>query len=90
MNHACPQTLKQYKGEYETGPDLHVIMKVKDGQLSATPTNQTRKILHAEKEDFFFEKEEDVQVEFTRNDNKEVDGFILNQGGRQVKCKKIK
>ena len=25
------ETLKQYEGEYETGPDLHVIMKVKDG-----------------------------------------------------------
>ena len=42
------------------------------------------------KDDFFFQKEEDVQVEFTRNSNKEVDGFILNQGGRQTKCKKIK
>lgn len=84
------ETLKQYEGEYEIVPNLHVIMKVKDGELSAMPTNQTEKILHAEKEDFFFQKEEDVQVEFTRNDNKEVDGFILNQGGRQTKCKKIK
>jgi hypothetical protein len=84
------ETLKKYEGEYEIGPNLHVIMKVKDGELSATPTNQTEKMLHAEKEDFFFQKEEDVQVEFTRNSNKEVDGFILNQGGRQTKCKKIK
>ncbi len=84
------ETLKRYEGEYEIGPNLHVIMKVKDGELSATPTNQAEKILHAEKEDFFFEKEEDVQIEFTRNDSKEVDGFILNQGGTQVKCKKIK
>jgi len=84
------ETLKQYEGEYEIGPDFHVTMKIKDGELSATPSNQTEKILHAEKEDLFFEKEEDVQVQFTRNDNKEVDGFILNQGGQQTKCKKIK
>ena len=84
------ETLKQYEGQYEIGPNFHVIMKVKNGELSATPTNQTEKILHAEKEDRFFQKEEDVQVEFTKNDNKEVDGFILNQGGRQTKCKKIK
>jgi CubicO group peptidase (beta-lactamase class C family) len=84
------ETLKQYEGEYEIRPDLHVIMAVKGGELSAIPTNQTEKILHAEKEDFFFEKEEDVQVVFIRNANKEVDGFILYQGGRQMKCKKIK
>jgi len=84
------ETLKQYEGEYEIAPDFHVIMKIKDGELSATPTGQSEKILHAEKEDFFFEKEEDVQVQFTRNAGKTVDGFILNQGGRQITCKKIK
>ncbi len=84
------ETLKQYEGEYEIRPDLHVILKAKDGGLSAMPTNQSEKILHAEKEDFFFEKEEDVQVQFTRNANKEIDGFILYQGGGQVQCKKIK
>lgn len=84
------ETLKQYEGEYEIAPDFHVIMKIKDGELNATPTGQSEKILHAEKEDFFFEKEEDVQVQFTRNADKTVDGFILNQGGRQITCKKIK
>jgi CubicO group peptidase (beta-lactamase class C family) len=82
--------LQQYAGEYEINPNMHVVITVKDGALSAVPTNQSEKILHAEKEDFFFEKEEDVQVEFTRNATKEVDGFILHQGGGQMKCKKIK
>jgi CubicO group peptidase (beta-lactamase class C family) len=83
-------TLQQYAGEYEIGPNMHVVIAVKDGALSAVPTNQSEKMLHAEKEDLFFEKEEDIQVEFTRNANKEVDGFILHQGGGQMKCKKIK
>ena len=83
-------TLQQYQGEYEIRPGLNVTITVKDSVLSARPTNQSEKILHAEKEDFFFQKDDDVQVEFTRNANKEVDGFILNQGGRQMKCKKIK
>jgi CubicO group peptidase (beta-lactamase class C family) len=82
--------LQQYAGEYEINPNMHVVITVKDGALSAIPTNQSEKLLHAEKEDFFFEKEEDIQVEFTRNANKEVDGFILHQGGGQMKCKKIK
>ncbi len=84
------ETLKQYEGEYEIRPDLHVIMTIKDGELLATPTGQSPKNLHAEKEDFFFEKEEDVQVEFARNDKNEVDALILYQGGRKMQCKKIK
>ncbi|MEO6453740.1 MAG: serine hydrolase domain-containing protein [Ginsengibacter sp.] len=84
------ETLKQYEGEYQIQPGFTVVMRVKDGELAATPTGQAIKTLHAEKEDFFFEKEEDVRVEFTRDDKKEVDGFILRQGNGQIKCKKIK
>jgi CubicO group peptidase (beta-lactamase class C family) len=84
------ETLKQYEGEYEIKPGFTVVMSVKGSELMATPAGQSTKALHAEKEDFFFEKEEDIQVEFTRNDKKEVDGFILHQGGGQIQCKKIK
>ena len=84
------ETLKQYEGEYEIRPELHVIISVKDGELAAAPTGQPTNILHAEKEDFFFVKSPDIQIEFTRNDKKEVDGFILYQGGAKVPCKKIK
>jgi CubicO group peptidase (beta-lactamase class C family) len=84
------EKLKEYVGEYEIRPDLHVAMTVKDGLLIAAPTGQPSKELYAEKEDFFFEKTEDIQVEFTRNDKKEVDAFVLHQGGQTVKCKKIK
>ena len=83
-------TLKQYEGEYEIRPGFTVVMNIKDGELEAIPTGQSPKTLHAQKEDYFFEKEEYVQVEFTRNDKKEVDGFILHQAGREVKAKKIK
>ncbi|MCW3094272.1 MAG: beta-lactamase, partial [Ferruginibacter sp.] len=84
------EKLKQYTGEYEVQPSLHVIITVKDGHLLASPTGQTPKILFAEKEDLFFEKTEDVQLQFTRNDKSEVDSFILYQGGGRIPCKKIK
>jgi hypothetical protein len=58
--------------------------------LVANPTGQSAKTLYAEKKDFFFEKEEDVQLDFTRNDKNEVDGFVFHQGGGEIKCKKIK
>ena len=84
------ETLKQYIGEYEVRPDLHVIMSIKEGDLIALPTGQSELVIHAEKEDFFVVKEQDIQVEFTRNDKKEVTGFILHQGGANIPCKKIK
>jgi len=84
------ETLNQYVGEYEIRPDLHVIMSVKNGELTALPTGQRENILYAEKEDFFFVKEQDIQVEFTRNEQKQLTGFILHQNGRKTSCKKIK
>ena len=82
--------LQQYEGEYEITPNLHVIIIAKDGGLAAQPTGQTEKLLSAEKEDVFFQADDDIKVVFTRNENKKVDAFILHQGGRQTKCKKIK
>src|SRR6187397_2313327 len=84
------EKLKQYEGEYELNKDLHVVIKLKDGELVATPTGQREEILYAEKEDFLFLQSQDIQLEFTRNEKKEVDGFILHQGGAKIPCKKIK
>ena len=84
------EKLKEYEGEYEIKEDLHVIISVKDGELLASPTGQRTDFLYAEKEDFFFSKSTNLQVEFTRNDKKEIDGFILHQGGANIPCKKIK
>ena len=84
------EKLKEYEGEYEINKDLHVIISLKDGELVATPSGQKTEILYAEKEDFLFIKSQDIQLEFTRNDKKEIDGFILHQGGGKMPCKKIK
>src|SRR6186713_2300167 len=84
------EKLKQYEGEYELNKNLHVIINLKDGELIAIPTGQRTEILYAEKDDFFFLQSQDIQLEFTRNEKKEVDGFILHQGGQKIPCKKIK
>jgi hypothetical protein len=83
-------TLKQYEGEYEIKPELHVVMTVKDGELVAAPTGQPSNVMYAEKEDVFFLNEPAIQINFTRNDKNEIDGFILHQGGATIPCKKIK
>ena len=84
------EKLKEYEGEYELNKDLHVVISLKDGALVATPTGQKTETLFAEKEDLLFVKSQDIQLEFTRNEKKEIDGFILHQGGAKMPCKKIK
>jgi len=84
------EKLKEYEGEYELNKDLHVVISLKDGALVATPSGQKTESLYAEKEDLLFVKSQDIQLEFTRNEKKEIDGFILHQGGAKIPCKKIK
>ena len=84
------EKLKEYEGEYEVRKDLKVIISLKDGELVAAPTGQRTDILYVEKEDFLFSKSANIQLAFTRNDKKEIDGFILHQNGAKIPCKKIK
>ena len=84
------EKLKEYTGEYEINPSLNLKISIKDGQLLAEPTGQRSSIIYAERDDYFFVKDPDVQLQFTRNIKNEIDGFILFQGGGQTKCRKIK
>ena len=82
--------MKEYEGEYELQARFTVKITANDSTLTAVPSGQDPKTLFAEKKDFFFEKEEDVELEFTRNEQNEVDGFVLHQGEHEMKLKKIK
>lgn len=82
--------LKQYEGTYEIRPDLKVVMSIKNGALNAAPTNQSVKVLSVEKEDSFFDPNDNVQVEFVKNFKNEIEGFLLFQGGRKIFCRKLK
>lgn len=84
------EKLKDYVGEYEINPQLQLKLSIKDGQLWAEPTGQNATSVYAEKEDYFFAKSPDVQLQFKRNDKNEVTGFILHQNGQTVDCKKLK
>ncbi|RYE17983.1 MAG: serine hydrolase, partial [Sphingobacteriales bacterium] len=82
--------MQQYTGEYEMRPGLTITISVKDNGLAAQPTNQREKFILPEKEDMFFDTNDEVLLQFTRNEQKQVDGFILTQRGRKTVCKKIK
>ena len=82
-------TLEQYVGAYEVRPGFTVTLSVKDNGLNAAVTGQGDKFILPEKEDLFYDTGDDVQLQFTRDSNNKVDGFILLQGGRKTTCRKI-
>src|SRR5450631_3931216 len=58
------QTLKKYVGEYELAPTFHLFITLENSVLQAQATGQGRNALFAEKDNFFFLKTVDAQVEF--------------------------
>lgn len=83
-------TLKQYVGAYQLNPNAILTMTLDNGQLMAQLTNQPKFPLFAEKENFFFLKVVDAQLEFVKGANGAVEKVILYQNGRQQTANKIK
>jgi len=80
--------LKQYTGVYELSPELVITISLEDGKLIGKPEGQEALQLHPEKEDQFFIKEIEAQVNFTRNEKKEINAMTLLQNGREMSGKK--
>jgi CubicO group peptidase (beta-lactamase class C family) len=81
---------KQYAGEYELSPGFILSITLEGGRLMVQATGQGKAELYAEKQNFFFLKVADVQLEFTKNDQGVTDKLILHQAGRDMPAKKIK
>ena len=73
--------LKQYAGEYEIMPGFTIAISFKDGGLKAQPTGQGMFDLFAEKENLFFLKVVDAEVEFVKDTKGIVTEMILYQNG---------
>lgn len=84
------EKLKEYIGEYEVKPDFHLIVNIQDSHLRIDLPGRPASTLFAEKEDYFFVRNQHIQLQFTRNDKREVVGLILDQDGEKKSCKKIK
>jgi CubicO group peptidase (beta-lactamase class C family) len=84
------EMLKRYEGLYEVVPQFQITITVEEGKLIAQATNQPKFELFAQKENYFFLKAVEAEVEFVTNEKKEVEKLILYQGGRKTDAKKIK
>jgi CubicO group peptidase (beta-lactamase class C family) len=82
--------LRQYTGDYQLAPNFVITISLENGRLRAQPSGQGKAELFAEKENFFFLKVVDAQVEFIRGADGKVEKMVLHQGGRELPGNKIR
>jgi CubicO group peptidase (beta-lactamase class C family) len=82
--------LSKYIGVYELSPQFSITFTVEGGNLFGTPTSQPKSQLYAQKEDSFFLKVVDADIEFKKDEAGNVKEMVLHQGGRSQVGKKIK
>ena len=81
--------LDSYAGTYELGPDNNAIFTHENGQL-ILKFSGVRFVLCAESATKFFTKTTDVQCEFSKNDQGQVEKVIISVGEGGMTAKKIR
>lgn len=82
--------LQQYVGDYQLTPTFSITISLEGKALKAQATNQPEFAMYAEREDFFFLKAVDAQIEFVKEESGKVGELILHQSGMKQKAKKVK
>jgi hypothetical protein len=82
--------LKQYVGEYELSPNFILAVTLEEGKLMLKASGQDKTEMLSEKENFFFLKVADAQIEFINDASGKTDKLILHQNGNDMPAKKIK
>jgi Domain of unknown function (DUF3471) len=82
--------LKQYVGDYQLAPNFVITITLENGSLISRATGQGKAELFPEKDNLFFLKVVDAQLEFIKSANNEVEKLVLHQNGRLIPGKKIK
>lgn len=83
-------TLKTYTGDYELTPAFHIFIILDGNTLSAQATGQGINPIFAEKNNLFFLKVVDAQIEFFKGSDGKTDHLILYQNGQKMVGNKVK
>ncbi len=81
--------LQLYAGQYELAPGVIMTIRLENGKLTEQLTGQGKFEIFAEKDNFFFMKVVDAQIEFMKGSDGKVDNLVLYQNGRVIPGKKI-
>ncbi|MBS1948143.1 MAG: serine hydrolase [Bacteroidetes bacterium] len=82
--------LKKYVGRYQLAPGFFLDISLENGRLLAQATGQGESELFAEKENLFYQKLADIEIEFIGNVQGKVDRLVLYQSGEKFPALKIK
>jgi CubicO group peptidase (beta-lactamase class C family) len=82
--------LKLYSGQYELQPGFVVTMRLESDHLVAQATNQPSFTLVPKSESEFFIAAINAKITFNRNNQNQVNEFILDQNGNKTTAKRLK
>ena len=82
--------LKNYVGDYKLTPSFIITITLENGQLFVHATGQGKTPMFAEKENYFFLKLTDAQIEFIKDAQGKTERLLLSQAGQQLPAIKIK
>jgi len=78
-----------YVGEYLLKEDYVIEVSRENDHLFAQPTGQQKYEIYPESETKFFLKVADIEITFIQNEQDDVSGLIMKQGGKEMPAKKI-
>ncbi len=81
--------MKKYEGTYELMPNFSITIRLDGEQLMAKATGQPEFPIFPKNENRFYYKVVEAQIEFNRDDEGNVTGLVLYQGGREMPGKKL-
>ncbi len=82
--------LQKYVGIYEVRPDFSITVTLEDGRLMGQPSGQRKSPLFAVKENRFFLKDVEVEVEFLSDKIAGINELVFYQNGKVTSGKKVK
>ncbi|HLX92686.1 MAG TPA: serine hydrolase [Puia sp.] len=80
--------LKNYVGNYQL-QGFTMTISLDSGRLWATPQGQEASRIYPEKENLFFSRVVDAELEFVTDDRGQISSVIIKQGGHEMKGEKV-
>jgi serine-type D-Ala-D-Ala carboxypeptidase/endopeptidase len=90
LAHLSPSVLARYAGTYEIAPDARFTITVDRGRLMARLAQQPTFRIYPESETEFYYRIVDARITFVVDDDGQVLGLVLHQGGLTLPAKKIR
>jgi CubicO group peptidase (beta-lactamase class C family) len=87
--HVSAETLRKYEGVYELVPGFSITVTTEENRIFAQATNQPQFEIFPSSETEFFLTVVDAQITFNLDDDQNVIGLTLFQGGQTMPARKL-